>query len=223
MSDKTNRSENTTVYLLRHGDCRQDSIRRYVGQSDLPLNAEGQAQAAGWRQKLAAIPIHRVISSDLSRSLETAAIIAEGRSAPVQPLSKLREINLGGWDGLTFDEVRRFFPTEYQKRGTDLVSFRTPGGECFTDVAARVVPLFEQIVSSTTGNVLIVGHAGVNRAILCHILGMPLSNLFRIGQDYACLNVIDCNKGGMTVRGVNMCNLSPQCRFLTEQEMKVLH
>jgi probable phosphoglycerate mutase len=215
MSDNPGRSEKTTVYLLRHGDCRQDDIKRYVGQADLPLNAEGHIQAAGWRSKLSGIPLHRIFSSDLSRSYETACIIAEGRIEPVQPLSKLREINLGGWDGLTFDEVRRFYPSEYGKRGADLVSYRTPGGECFTDVAARVIPLFEQIVSGATGNVLIVGHAGVNRVILCHILGMPLTNLFRIRQDYGCLNVVDCDRDGMSVQGMNMCNLVLQCDIFT--------
>jgi probable phosphoglycerate mutase len=215
MSDNPNNPGTTTVYLLRHGDCRQDAVKRYVGQADLPLNAEGHAQAAGWRNKLAAVPLHRIYCSDLSRSYETASVIAEGRSEPVQPLPKLREIDLGGWDGLTFDEVRRFYPSEYQKRGADLVSYRTPGGECFTDVAARVVPLFDQIVRGVTGNVLIVGHAGVNRVILCHILGMPLTNLFRIRQDYACLNVIDCGRDGMSVQGMNMCNLTLQCDILT--------
>lgn len=215
MSDNRD-NPGTTVYLLRHGDSRQDNVKRYVGQTDIPLTGEGRAQAAGWRNKLAAVPLHRIFSSDLSRSYETAAIIAEGRSEPVQPLSRLREIDLGGWDGLTFEEVRRLYPFEYEKRGADMVYYRPPEGECFADVAARVIPLFEEIVRSTPGNLLIVGHSGVNKVILCHILGMPLENLFRIQQDYACLNVIDNGREGMRLRLMNMGNLTLQGGFVTE-------
>jgi alpha-ribazole phosphatase len=194
----------TTIYLLRHGDSRQDDVKRYIGQADLPLNGSGRAQAAGWQQELAAVPMQRIFSSDLSRSFETACIVAEGRTEPVQPLARLREINLGGWDGRSMDEVRLFNPFEYEKRGADMVYYRPPGGECFADVAARVIPLFEELVRGVQGNVLIVGHAGVNKVILCHILGMPLANLFRMRQDYGCLNVIDCGRDGMRLRGMNM-------------------
>lgn len=211
MNDKLNPSAPATIYLMRHGDCTQDNVKRYVGQADIPLNTVGRTQAAEWRNKLAAVPLHRIFSSDLSRSYETASIIAEGRNELVQPLPGLREIDLGRWDGMTFDEVRRSYPSEYRKRGADPVAYRTPGGECFADVAARVVPLFEQIVRGVTGNVLIVGHSGVNKVILCHILGMPLTNLFRIRQDYGCLNVLDRGMDCMCVRGMNMCTLTFGC------------
>lgn len=210
MSDYRDNSGSTAVYLLRHGDSRQDSVKRYIGQADLPLNEEGRAQAAGWRRELASVPMHRIFSSDLSRSYETACIIAEGRSETVLPLARFREIDLGGWDGRSIEEVRLLYPFEYAKRGGDMVYYRPPGGECFADVAARVIPLFEEIVRSTTGNVLMVGHSGVNKIILCHILGIPLENLFRMQQDYGFLNVIDYGKKGIRLRGMNMGNLPPR-------------
>lgn len=193
-----------TIYLLRHGDSRQDEIKRYIGQADLPLNAEGRAHGSCWQRELAHIPLERIFCSDLNRSLETARIIAEGRSEPVQPLHKLREIDLGAWDGLSFDDVQRLYPSEYERRGADMVTYRTPGGECFADLAARVVPLFMEIVAGSSGNLLIVGHAGVNKVIICHILGMPLENLFRICQDYGCMNVINFDGNGMRLQKMNL-------------------
>jgi probable phosphoglycerate mutase len=195
-----------TVFLLRHGDSRQDKIKRYIGQADIPLNAEGRAQAFCWQQKLAHIPLERIFCSDLSRSIETARIIAEGRSESVQPLHKFREINLGAWDGLSFDDVQRLYPSEYERRGADMVTYRTPGGECFADLAARVIPLFVEIVRGSSGNLLIVGHSGVNMVIISHILGMPLENLFRIRQDYGCMNVIDFDSHGMRLRKMNLAD-----------------
>jgi probable phosphoglycerate mutase len=207
MSSNRGNNHSGVIYLLRHGDSRQDDIKRYIGQADLPLNAEGRAQASCWQQKLAHISLERIFCSDLSRSLETARIIAEGRSEPVQPLHKLREINLGAWDGLSFDEVQRLYPSEYERRGTDMVTYRTPGGECFVDLAARVVPIFVEIVRGSAGNLLIVGHAGVNMVIICHILGIPLENLFRIRQDYGCMNIIDFDSHGMRLRKMNLASL----------------
>ena len=196
-----------TIYLMRHGDSSQDNVRRYIGQSDLPLNPVGVAQASFWQRELAQIPLVRIFCSDLSRSLETARIIANGRKEPVHPLHKLREINLGAWDGLSFDEVQRLYPAEFERRGADMATYRTPGGECFADLAARVVPLFVEIVRGSSGDLLIVGHSGVNLVIICHILGMPLDNLFRIRQDYGCLNLIDFCKSGMRLRKMNMASL----------------
>ncbi len=197
-------NETRTVYLMRHGDSRQDDIKRYIGQADLPLNQEGANQASRWRRALDHIPLERIYCSDLSRSLETARIIAKGRSETVQPMKKFREINMGAWDGLSFADVRMLYPDEYKKRGANMVTYRTPGGESFADLAARVIPLFVELVRGSAGNLLIVGHAGVNMVIICHILGMPLENLFRLRQDYGCMNVIECSDGLMRLKRMNM-------------------
>jgi probable phosphoglycerate mutase len=193
-----------TIHLLRHGDTRRDRVKRYIGQADLPLNEAGRAQAEFWRGQLAGRQFERILCSDLVRSYETASIIAREHPAPVQALPRFREIALGAWDGLAVDEVRELYPGEYEKRGSDLVYYRPPAGECFADVAARVIPLFEEIVRTSQGDLLVVGHAGVNRVLLCHLLGMPLANLFRLGQDYACLNLIEHRAGGASVLGMNI-------------------
>lgn len=220
MNNNRDNSRTNTIYLLRHGDLRQDGVKRYIGQADLPLNASGRAQALNWQQELAHIPLRRIFCSDLSRSYETACLIAEGRSESVQPFPKLREINLGAWDGQSVDDVRRFYPGEYEKRGADMVYYRPPAGECFADVAARVIPLFEEIVRSASGNMLIVGHSGVNKVILCHILGMPLENLFRMRQEYGCLNVIECGMGSVQLCGMNI--LPAAGRFRMEMDQAVV-
>jgi probable phosphoglycerate mutase len=204
MNNNRDKSHSAVVYLLRHGDIRKDEIKRYIGQADLSLNETGRAQALSWQNELAQVSLSRIFCSDLSRSYETACIIADGRSAPVQSLHKLREINLGAWDGQQIADVRRLYPGEYEKRGDDLVYYRPPAGECFADIAARVIPLFEEIVRNVPGNVLIVGHAGVNKVILCHLLGMPLENLLRLNQDYGCLNIIEYGTDSVSLRGINI-------------------
>jgi probable phosphoglycerate mutase len=195
--------ENRVLYLVRHGKIRQeDDQRRYIGQIDLPLAEEGRKQADHLHRRLEHAEIGAAYCSDLIRSRETAEIAAGGLfEVVVRP--DLREIDMGKWEGLTFREVARQFPDEFKARGDDIGGFRVPGGESFVECGRRVVAAFEDILSRSAGNVLVVGHAGVNRLLLCHVLGMPVQNLFRIGQDYSCLNIIQSSNSGYQVRLIN--------------------
>ena len=85
------------IYLLRHGEIDQQGEKRFVGCTDLPLTDEGVRQAEQWREKLSSTRFENVFSSDLSRTRETARIIAGDRNDQVQALPKLREIDLGEW------------------------------------------------------------------------------------------------------------------------------
>ena len=196
------------IYLLRHGAVEGHEERRFIGQFDLPLGENGLRQARWWRKELADILFDRIFCSDLTRSRDTARIIAGTRKRPIEVMPQLREIHLGEWEGLSVAEVRRRFPEEYERRGQDLSDYRPPGGESFNDLRKRILPVFERIVSEMEGHILIVGHAGVNRTILCHLLGMPLRNLFRLGQDYGSLNIIECNEGSLRLKTINILPFS---------------
>ncbi len=187
------------IYLVRHGEMQSPVGKSYIGQSDPPLSAKGIVQAQRLAQELENVRPTAIWCSDLQRSWRTAEIIAERQSIRPQVRSDLREISLGQWEGLAFEEVRRVFPAEYEARGQDIVGYRPPGGENLADLSQRVIAAFAEVVALAAGDVLIVGHAGVNRAILCHILGMPLQNLFRLGQDYGCLNLVSHDESGYRV------------------------
>lgn len=177
------------IYLVRHGAVQPAGFgKHFIGQSDLPLCTNGIRQAEAIREKLRHVPLAAVYCSDLTRSVETARILAEPHMIDPVAERELREINLGGWDGLSFETVRTGSSELFQKRGEDIVNFRPPGGENFLDVAIRVVPAFHEIVHADRGNIVIVGHAGVNRVILCLVLGLSLARLFDLGQEYGCIN-----------------------------------
>ncbi|MFH1027815.1 MAG: alpha-ribazole phosphatase [Pseudomonadota bacterium] len=193
-----------TVYLLRHGDSRPDAVRRFIGKTDHPLNETGREQAEYWCRALSHIHFNRICCSNLKRSVETARIIGRQLCVPITILPDLREIDLGRWDGMPVNEVRRQFPKEYEQRGRDLAGYRPAGGESFNDLSARVAPAFEEVVQQNRGDLLIVGHAGVNRTILCHLLGMPLANLFRLEQGYGCLNILEYAAGSWVILRLNI-------------------
>lgn len=193
-----------TIYLVRHGEPElPDKEKRYIGQTDLPLSRTGRDQAEALRQMLAHVQFTALFSSDLSRALETAQIINGEKNIPLRPLRELREIALGEWEGCTFEEIRRQFPAEFLRRGHDIYEYRIPGGESFADCSRRVNAVFAEIDAATHGDILIVGHAGANRLLLCQLLGVPAGNLFRLGQDYGCLNLIRSDRFLYQVRRIN--------------------
>lgn len=198
----------STLFLMRHGAIVQRHPRRFIGQTDHPLTDEGRAQAALWREALADVPFAAAVSSDLSRCRETAAIVLGGRDITVRPEPRLREIALGAFEGLTVDEVRERFPGAYERRGCDIAGFTPQGGESFADVQKRAVAALAEL-APLCGNVLVVAHGGVNRTILCHALGLDLSRLFRLGQDYCRLNLLDLSPDCWRVDAVNLAPTLP--------------
>lgn len=203
-----------TILLLRHGQIPQSHPRRFVGQRDLPLDSEGERQAdlvASWlRLVLPGLPpFEGIVHSPLARTTKTASILAEAVDAQLEPEPALREISLGKWEGLSKVEVEARFPGALQKRGDDMAGVAPEGGESFRDVQKRVMPAIEDIAARTNGTRIVVAHGGVNRAILCTLLGMPLANIFRLGQDYCCCNALVKGQDGLEVQAVNLLPWSP--------------
>lgn len=191
------------IYLLRHGEVQSVGGRHFIGQVDLPLSTNGLKQADILGHEFSRARLSGIYCSDLERSRMTAlAIAGKHRKDPVA-VPALREISLGHWEGRTFEEIKRKYPLEFRQRGLDIANYKPPEGESFYDCSRRAVAAFNDIVGQTTGNILLVGHAGVNRVILCHLLGMPLENLFRIAQDYACVNIIQQKDNVFQVKLVN--------------------
>ena len=197
---------------------------------------KAQARAAGVALAdlgRAGLPLRHAYSSDLSRGVDTARIClhsarecalsgaqkdsrkndagGQGPCLEVLPLPELREICLGDWQGLGKEEVEERYPGQLERRGADLAGYRPPGGESFADLSARVLPALDRLARSVLAAgsrlALVVAHGGVNRAILCAALGLPLAQALRLPQDYAHLNILVWRPDGLDVRAVN---LAPQ-------------
>lgn len=195
------------IYLVRHGHIQKERGKSYVGQKDLPLSREGRAQAEALREALSQVAFTEIVASDLDRTRTTARIIAEKQSARVTTEPALREVSLGRWEGLLFDEVAARYPDEYHRRGLEIADHRPPEGENFRDLARRAVPAFLRIAGDPAGPRAIVTHVGVIRVILCHALGMPLENMFLLHHDYGAFSIIRRKEDRFTL----MCHNSRGC------------
>jgi len=197
----------TKAYIIRHGLTINAEEKRYQGRLDVPLAREGEAQmqrlshhlvcettetgpAAGTDHFLDA-----VYCSDLQRARKSAEII--GRPFGLKPIiiSDFRERSFGHWEGLTFYEIMQTYPQEIGAWTNDPLKFFPAGGESTLEVRNRVMPAFNEILSEKRGGKFaVIAHGGVNRIILCEVLGIALQNLFRIEQDFSALNVINFYK-----------------------------
>jgi broad specificity phosphatase PhoE len=185
---------------MRHGEVTNGGQKRYNGHIDVDITEAGVEQMHRLAGRLADKPITAVYSSDLIRSVKGADIIAKRLSVSYTSLRQLRERGVGVWEGLTVDEIRERFPEEYQLWRADLLNYRPAGGECVSDVRDRIIPEYERLVSAHPNEeIAMLLHGGVNRVILAHVLGLDLSNLFRLDQSFGALNIIEHYEDGMAV------------------------
>jgi alpha-ribazole phosphatase/probable phosphoglycerate mutase len=190
----------TRIYLVRHGQVEGFEEKRYNGQGDVRLTAEGEAQFGLLQMRLQKKPITAVYTSDLGRCLQGARLLARPFGIEPVALPALRELHIGSWEGKTWQELQTTYPEQWQARLDDIVHYRVPGGESLLDMAQRVRPAIADIVAAHPGEeVLVVGHGGVNRVILLDAIGAPLDRLFHIEQTYGCLDIIDYYADGNAV------------------------
>jgi len=195
----------SSLILLRHASVER-SPGILFGTDDVPLNDVGLRQAMAWQSVFAASPPAAVFVSPLQRAVQTARLAVADQSDSVLVREALREIHLGTWEGLDREKIERRSPGAWEERGRNFAGFRPEGGESFQDVLDRALPVFREMAAraeAESGPVLAVTHAGVIRVLLCHVLGMPLNNLFRLHQDWAGLSILEPAADRWRVRCLN--------------------
>ena len=183
----------TRVYLVRHGETELSAEDCFAGETDVPLSDRGRDQLHSLAERLAEEPIAAVYASPLSRTMETARILAQPHGKPVTPREGLREISHGRWEGKRRAEVERLFPEEYARWEADPYSFAPTGGETGLAVTARALPALLEIVSAHPGErVLVASHKATIRLLIGSLLGFDLRRYRdNLDQSPASLNILD--------------------------------
>jgi len=188
------------LYLVRHAEPELGGKSHVClgGRSDVPLSPEGMARAAAAAASFEGE--FRVYASPMIRARQTAEGISAGRWE-VSVLPGMEEIDCGEWDGLSFDEIRQRWPERYALRGGDL-SLTPPGGESLESVAKRGVAALESILAESAEDVIVVAHKGINRVLLCVLMGRPVTDYRSLEQDYVAINCLHVEEGRLVVDAV---------------------
>lgn len=174
----------TQFCLVRHGQTDWNLEGRYQGQSDVPLNQHGHAQAASLVERLAGQAFSAVYSSDLLRAHQTAEPIARTLGLSIQFDPRLREINQGEWEGVLVDDIKARYAELWSQRTVDPASVRPPGGETVAEVAERVYAALDDIARLfPTERVLIVSHGLSIAATICRGRDIPIGQAYTVIPD----------------------------------------
>jgi glucosyl-3-phosphoglycerate phosphatase len=157
------------LVLLRHGRTAWNAERRFQGQADPPLDEVGRAQAYEVAALIAALRPELLVSSDAARALQTAEIVGDVVALPVVKEPRLRERNLGHWEGLTREEVAERYPDEYADWMAGLDVSRR-GGETRDEVAERASAAWAEL--PLAGTTVLVTHSATAMALTNSLLGI---------------------------------------------------
>ena len=199
----------TRIVFIRHGEPDAAFQGRCYGRSDPGLSPRGHEQMRRAWRLLSGEPVTAICCSPSRRALESArsnGIVGLGISVD----TRLREIDFGQFEGLTYDDVARQFPEKYREWMTRPTDVLFPGGESFQAMSIRVLEAIKDIRRlNPAGTVVTVSHGGVNRIALAAALDLDPRRIFRLDQAYASLNVIDYFGDEPLVRVINAVAPSP--------------
>jgi broad specificity phosphatase PhoE len=162
------------LLLIRHGRSTWNAEYRIQGQADPPLDETGREQADHLAQRLLADPPRILYASPLQRAQETAQIIARRIDVPVNLDPRLKELDVGLIEGLTWEQVLEQYP-DFARRWEEAPhEAELPGAEDRSAFRSRVVNAFEEIIARhDDGTIGVVAHGGTLGTYLDHTLGLP--------------------------------------------------
>ena len=164
----------TRLILIRHGRSTWNADHRIQGYADPPLDGVGREQARRLAERLRGEEIAMFYTSPLLRARETADIIGEALGVPVAPDERLREYDVGGITGLTWEQVMEQYPDLARRWVEAEEGVEFPDAEKGDAFRARVAAAFDEIVARRTeGPIGVVAHGGVLGTYLNYLIGLP--------------------------------------------------
>jgi probable phosphoglycerate mutase len=162
------------IIVWRHGRTEWNVKRRVQGQTDIPLDEVGVEQARVGGARLASLGPHRIVSSDMSRAADTAAVLGRLTGLGVETDVRFRERSFGEREGLTLAESWKRFP-EHMARWAAGEEAHIPGSETSEEAAARFVSAVRDYLQELEAHqtLVVVAHGGVSRVGICEFLGFP--------------------------------------------------
>jgi probable phosphoglycerate mutase len=193
------------ILLVRHGVTEWNREGRFQGQLDPPLSSEGREEARLLAERLATSPTDRparIVSSSLSRAIETAQVIQEAlgdTQIEVQPEAKLMELGQGEWEGRAHQELEVEDAERYARWRAAAPDRQPPGGEAIADGIARVTSAIgEAIATSDATNawpLCVVSHGGSLHLAAHVLLEIPLERVWHMEMDNASLSTLERDRG----------------------------
>ncbi len=180
------------LILVRHGQTDWNMEYRAQGQSDVPLNPAGEAQAEAIARALKEEPVEAIYSSPLSRAYQTAQAIGRFHQAKIITDDRLKELDVGKMDGMYYPNLKTNAPDFFNIWTTDPASARWPGGETLPELQQRMWDAARSVISGDySKSVVIASHFFSLLTLLCQILELSLSEFRRLNLSVASISEVE--------------------------------
>lgn len=195
-----------TIYLVRHGETLANRQGILQGWSNNPLDDTGEKQAAALVARAERVPLAAIYTSDLIRTRQTAAPLAQARGIQPIVLPGLREVSFGKWDGHHLDEIQEKDPETLRdiflkpaqvdlEAEEDLYASQKRGWKTFKGLVEKMEP---------DTSILCVSHGGLIRLLVCSLLDIPIDNMWKLSlYNTAFVQVVETEKYGYRVDKLN--------------------
>ncbi|RKD28051.1 histidine phosphatase family protein [Caminicella sporogenes] len=194
------------IYLVRHGETLWNYMSKTQGCKNILLSKKGIFQAKAVANRLSSFDEKyiKIYSSDLDRCLITAKYISQKINKEIEVLKDLREMNFGSWEGLTSEEIKQNYLSEYNIwRNTPHIA-NIPNGENLKSVQKRCLKAIYKICDEfEEGSVIIVSHGVAIKTIILGVLNIDLSNYYKISLNNGSINKIEIRSYGTVLTALN--------------------
>jgi len=188
----------TRLFLLRHGETLANIEQIYQGQGNSSLSELGVSEAKLLAEALKNENFSGIYSSTLSRSYDTASVVAGPHGIKVEKIPELIERHYGIFEGLSFKEIKKKHAELYETWINHPDKATIEGAETLEYLQERGMQAISALLEKHTGQTIcVVGHGAINRTILFHYMNLGLDNFWRVRQDNCCINIIELGRHPM--------------------------
>lgn len=166
----------TVIYLIRHVQAVGNLYRLMQGHRDSSVTEAGRMQRRALEERFKNEKIDAVYTSDLYRARYTAGAVADSHCLEIHTDRRLREIDMGCWEGRFFGDLFYSDPREMEQFTKDPENWHVEGSECYAQVRARALEALTEIARENDGKTVAVASHGITiRCIASGILNRPVS------------------------------------------------
>ncbi|MBV5257775.1 histidine phosphatase family protein [Synechococcus moorigangaii CMS01] len=206
------------LLLVRHGETNWNREGRFQGTMDIPLNENGQAQAAKAQAFLKDVNLDFAVTSPMSRPKETAEIILQAHpQIQLATHPQLEEIGHGLWEGKLESEIEADFPGMLQEWQSKPETVQMPEGENLQQVWDRANQAWDEIVAQYSQQPnqvgLVVAHDAINKVILCRVMGLQPKDIWAVKQGNCAVTVVDYLQGADSEPVLQAMNITSHLGF----------
>lgn len=191
------------IVLVRHGETEGNSKGLYEGKKEVSINDNGRNQSKKLGNLLKDYKFSKVYCSPQKRCKETLDIIIETidfKPEFIEYKEELKEIDFGLWEGLSYKDIEKVFPRQWEEFIKDYKEFSFPEGESFIDFYERATKILDFL---DDGSYLILTHGGVIRAVLSKLLGFGIDGFYSIKPKQGAYSEINYYKDFVEIEYIN--------------------